>query len=110
MSLTYGKRGPTLDSPDVADFLHVHPRFMHALEFGTMPPVDLFPILMWVPDRWAPWKKEVKEIRSLHEKLYERLLTDVETRLRKGEGNGAFMETVVQNKATWGLTDRELLK
>ena len=82
---------------------------MHALEFGTMPPVDLFPILTWVPERFAKWKRIVKDIRHLHESLYDRLLKEIESRLEKGQGTGVFMEQAVEHAAEWGLDSRELV-
>ncbi|KIK54949.1 hypothetical protein GYMLUDRAFT_48339 [Collybiopsis luxurians FD-317 M1] len=61
--------GPTLQSPDIADFMNVHPRYVEALEMGTLPPVDLFPFLALVPKRWAKWKQTVEHIRHLQHSL-----------------------------------------
>lgn len=109
LGIIYGKRGPTLSSPDVVDFLNVHPKFLHALEIGTMPPVDLFPALTLVPERWAKWKRTVKNIRFLHESLYDKLLQSVENRMSSGHGSGVFMEQAIENAAEWGLSSREHL-
>ncbi|KIK56965.1 hypothetical protein GYMLUDRAFT_247492 [Collybiopsis luxurians FD-317 M1] len=65
LGIIYGQRGPTLQSPDIADFMNVHPRYVEALEIGTLPPVDLFPFLALVPKRWAKWKQTVEDIRHL---------------------------------------------
>ena len=81
---------------------------MHALELGTMPPVDIFPILKYVPARFAPWKREVNEIRHLQETLYGRLLSDVEDRIKEGILLDVFMEKAIQNADEWGL-NREML-
>lgn len=89
--------------------MHVHPRFMQILEIGTMPPVDLFPILKYVPERFAAWKQQSKEIRRLHETLYDRLLTDVEDRMKRGLSLGVFMERAIENSKEWGLNSREML-
>lgn len=82
---------------------------MHILEIGTMPPVDLFPILQYVPERFASWKRQGKEIRRLHETLYDRLLTDVEDRMKGGLSLGVFMERAIENAKEWGLDSREML-
>lgn len=106
LGIVYGKRGPRLSSPDVADFLEVHPKFMNALEIGTMPPVDLFPFLSFIPERWARWKRTVNHIRFLHETLYDRLLSNVEKRMTAENHSGAFMEQAIINAEKWGLHTR----
>ena len=107
LGIIYGKRGPTLSSPDVVDFMDVHPKFINALEIGTMPPVDLFPILTLVPERWANWKKIVRNIRHLHETLYDRLLSTVEKRMADGNGTGVFLEQMITKAQQYGLTTRD---
>lgn len=109
LAMVYGKRCPLSTSPDIRDFLYVHRRFMAALEFGTAPPVDIFPILKYVPKRYAKWKREGEEIRHLHEVLYERLTDDVIARMNSGMGNGAFMEDAVRNAQDWGMKNKEYL-
>lgn len=89
--------------------MDVHPKFLNALEIGTMPPVDLFPILTLVPERWATWKSIVSNIRHLHESLYDRLLSTVEKRLESGHGSGAFLEDAIHNAHEWGLVTRDHL-
>jgi hypothetical protein len=109
MAIIYGIRAPRATSPGAAEFLYVHPRFMNALELGTMPPVDLFPLLALVPERWAGWKRTVIRIRELHEALFESLLRIVEVRLEKGLRSGAFMEEAIKNAKEWGLDRRDFL-
>lgn len=109
LGLVYGTRGATLESPVVAEFLDLHPQFINALELGTLPPVDLFPILTFVPDRWAQWKKTVQQIRKRHETLFGQLLLDVENRLTSGQTRGAFMESAIINSEKWGLQTRDHL-
>ena len=73
---------------------------------GAHPPVDLIPIMKYIPERWASWKTEVKITRSLQRKLYFGLLEQVEARLQKGSSSGCFMETVIEKGPGFGL-DRE---
>ena len=110
LTVVYGTRGPRSSSRDVRDFVHAHRRFMNALNFGTAPPVDVFPILQYVPKYFAKWKREAAEIRSLHNQLYPRLTKQVQDRLAKGNGNGCFMEEAIQNAEKWGLKDDEWLR
>ncbi|KAH7886506.1 cytochrome P450 [Phlebopus sp. FC_14] len=108
-TITYGRRSPCITSPDVAEFLHVHPKFLAALDIGAFPPVDLFPPLKYVPESWAAWKHVVKEVRALHDKLYGRLLSAVQLRLEKGAANGSFMEDMILNARKLGFVREEIL-
>jgi hypothetical protein len=82
---------------------------MNALELGTMPPVDIFPILKYIPKRFAPWKIELKEIHDQQQAYHSRLLDVVEARLEKGIKCGVFMEDAIQHAKQWGFDRRELL-
>ncbi|KAF8520307.1 cytochrome P450 [Gautieria morchelliformis] len=106
--IVYGCRSPLITSEDVSDIIYVHPQFIDALEFGRLPPVDLFPILKLVPERFAKWKRIVKNIGSLHDTMYDRLLRKVESRMARGESTPGLMEEAIKEADEWGL-DRELL-
>jgi hypothetical protein len=82
---------------------------MNALEIGTMPPVDIFPILKYIPERFAPWKSELENIRDQHQGYNSRLLDAVEARLAKGIKCDVFMEDAIKSAKHWGLNRRELL-
>ena len=105
----YGIRGPTLDNPIVKEFLEVHPQFLHCLEFGTMPPVDLFPILTYVPEYFAGWKRIAKKVKSRHDRLFDQLLALVEKRVRDGQGIGNYMEELLEQGPFVGLPTRDHL-
>ena len=64
--------------------------------------------MKYIPERWASWKTEVKITRSLQRGLYFGLLEQVEARLKKGQPNGCFMETVIEKGPGFGL-DREAI-
>ncbi|KAF9492847.1 cytochrome P450 [Pleurotus eryngii] len=90
LGVLYGSRGPSLSSPDVADFMDVHPKFMAILEIDTAPPVDIFPVLKL-------------------EQLFDRLLSKVENRLESGQQNGALLEEAILHEREWGLISRDHL-
>jgi cytochrome P450 len=102
----FGTRGPTLDNPYVKGFLDVHPQFLHCLEFGTMPPVDLFPVLTYVPERFARWKRLSKKVKSIHDRLFDQLLVSVEKRVRDGQGIDNYMEELLEQGPSVGLPTR----
>lgn len=54
------------------------------VEPGAGPPLDLFPILKYVPERWASWKTKCREVAASHRKMYFSILERCEKRLAKG--------------------------
>ena len=76
---------------------------MYALELGKSPPVDTFPILKLVPERWAKWKRNAMDIRRRQESLFGGLLEQVQRRIEEGKENGAFMEEAIKMRQEWGL-------
>ncbi|KAF9456359.1 cytochrome P450 [Collybia nuda] len=109
MGIVYGKRSPSIYSSDMKEFFSTHHKFLHAMNIDTMPPVDLFPVLNWVPEYLVQWKKTVTDARISHEALYYRLLSTVRQRREEGRGNGCFLEQALENSEEWGLTSDELL-
>lgn len=65
------------------------------LEPGAQPPVDLLPLLKYVPTKWAKWKVLCKQVKEHQYQLYEGFVNMVEERLREERGNGSFLEGVV---------------
>ncbi|KAH8649274.1 cytochrome P450 [Xylariales sp. PMI_506] len=107
--IMYGTRGPQARSQDIHDFTYVNQRFMAALDMLAAPPVDVFPILKYVPGRFATWKQDAVEIHHLHDSLYKRLLKKVKDRMAKGQANGCLMEQAIQSAREWGLKDDDWL-
>lgn len=73
------------------------------LQPGAHPPVDLFPLLKYVPERWAPWKTICKDIRRRQRDMYFGLLSKCEDRMRNGQRNDCFMERVLDRQEEFGL-------
>ncbi len=110
LAVVYGVRGPTLQNHNVKGFMEVHPQFLDCLDvIGSMPPVDLFPFLTYIPERFARWKEYPKQIRRLQEKLYDRVLSTVEKKMVSGHGIGNLMEELVTNGPSTGIPTREHL-
>ncbi|KAJ7586994.1 cytochrome P450 [Mycena floridula] len=108
MSVLYGIRSPRYETREATAFFAMVKLWSALMEPGAHPPVDLLPFLRYVPERWAPWKKACKELRSLQRNIYLGLFDDCENRVRKGEGNGSYMEEVLEQQDVLGI-DRELI-
>ncbi len=70
---------------------------------GASPPVDMFPILKYLPEFLAPWKTEARALRRLQRQLFFTALEECEERLRLGEGNNCYLEELIQQKDEIGL-------
>ncbi|KAK7048546.1 putative cytochrome P450 [Favolaschia claudopus] len=95
LSVMYGKRAPRYDAPQTVQFFDCL-RDMNALaEPGASVLIDFFPILKLVPERWAKWKRQCLQLRTMQRALYGALLGETEDRLRRGEANGSYMEVLL---------------
>jgi len=107
LSVLFGKRAPRFSAKEVSDFFHTKHLFETIIDPGTQPPVDLIPILKYVPE-WmgASWKGLCRELRKLRRGIFLGLLTELEERNVAGDFNGSCMEILNARSKEWGL-DRE---
>lgn len=108
LSVLYGKRVPRYSTPGATAFFDMLHLWVNLLAPGAHPPVDMVPILKKVPERFARWKRLCNEVRNVQRDLYFKLLSEVESRMAHGEGNGCFMETVCARSKEWSMS-RELV-
>ncbi|CAL1708008.1 unnamed protein product [Somion occarium] len=104
LSTVFGVRSPRYENSTVTEFIDVQHRVEAALEPGAHPPIDLMPILQYVPERWASWKGICRDIRAKQRKLYVGLRDKCEARMREDRRNGSFLETLFDQKDALGLT------
>ncbi|KAF5369132.1 hypothetical protein D9757_011081 [Collybiopsis confluens] len=76
-SVVFGRRCPSYQSNDLHEFFE-SVRLWMKLASSETPPVDLFPILKYVPEKWASWKSLAKQIRTMQHKIYSRMLHQCE--------------------------------
>ncbi|KAF8191110.1 cytochrome P450 [Mycena galopus ATCC 62051] len=109
VSVLYGKRAPRYDTPEISRFFNIMHDFNTMLVPGANPPVDAIPILKFIPERWAKWKQECKRIRNLQRTLYLKMRDETKVRMRRGEGNGCYMEEVLRREKELGMDDEMTL-
>ncbi|KAJ7677832.1 cytochrome P450 [Mycena polygramma] len=107
LSVLYGKRSPRFETPETVASFEAEHAWVTLLEAGATPPMDFFPFLKYVPERWAKWKRDAANVRRMQRKLYFGLLDDTKERMRKGEGNGSYVEELVERQEELGM-DREM--
>lgn len=109
LSVFFGKRAPTSETKEVIEFFHSERLLQSIVEVGAQPPVDMIPILKYVPE-WmgASWKGLCREIKGLRRNLFFGLLSELEERNAQGDYNGSCMEKVYERADEWKL-NREMI-
>lgn len=107
LAIIFGKRSPRIETPSAKAISAVIVRWDEFLGPGATPPVDIFPILQWIPERFAPWIKEAREIRRLQTAMYSELMDECQQRTDAGDGN-FFMADVIRDQQTHGMTKDQM--
>ncbi|ESK90542.1 cytochrome p450 [Moniliophthora roreri MCA 2997] len=107
MSVLFGKRCPRYESADAKAFFKSVEAFNRALA-PSIPPVDLFPFLDYLPEKLAWWGVLAKDVERMQRDLYFGLLNECEKRMQRGEHNGSYMEELIARQKELGL-DRKII-
>ncbi|KAK7040215.1 hypothetical protein VNI00_010021 [Paramarasmius palmivorus] len=103
-SIIYGKRCPSSTTREMVTFYEIQHTLAALASPGTVPPVDKLPILAYIPERWAPWKKLAKEIRQMQRVLYSGLFEECERRITNTEdSNGCFVDDLLGQADKHGM-------
>ncbi|KAG9000126.1 hypothetical protein FRB93_012890 [Tulasnella sp. JGI-2019a] len=103
-SLMFGARTPTIRSPILESIFAIASRLHKLMEAGATPPFELIPLLKYIPQRFAPWKAQAKEVREMQRGLLFDLLDKCEARAAAGNGNGCYMEGILAKAEAYGLS------
>ncbi|KAJ7890000.1 cytochrome P450 [Mycena leptocephala] len=104
LSVLYGKRAPRYETPEITCFFNALHEWRELLA-GATPPVDALPILKYIPERWAKWKRNSKRVRTLQRELYFGLLEETKARLGCGEEDRSYVEEVLARREELGMDD-----
>ncbi|KAG9005193.1 hypothetical protein FRB90_010504 [Tulasnella sp. 427] len=108
VSIVFGQRIPRHDSPLAAKLRENSEMLDFFLQPGNIPPVDLIPAFKLVPERFAKWKTISRVQKEKIRHLYDGLVMNCEERVKRGEGNGCFVETLLERQESLGMT-REMI-
>lgn len=104
LSTTFGIRSPRYEDI-TSDFIKVNEQWEQIVQPGAAPPLDLIPSLQYLPERyWGRWKSTCQDIRTKQRDLYFNLRDMCARRMKKGESNGCFLETLIERQEKLGLT------
>ncbi|KAK7016901.1 putative cytochrome P450, partial [Favolaschia claudopus] len=103
MSVLYGKRSPRYETPQTTAFYKVQHAWQAIIAPGATPPIDLIPILRYVPERWAKWKQMCVQTRRMQRELYFGFLDETRDRVMSGNENGSYMEDALKKQDELGM-------
>jgi hypothetical protein len=108
MSIIYGQRAATYDDPMGSIIIEALAKLNLAINHGASLPLDLVPILQYIPEPFAWWKTATREIRNLEHAFMYGMLAGTEKRAERGESNDSFMDGIIAKQEQLGMT-RELI-
>ncbi|KAI0023477.1 cytochrome P450 oxidoreductase [Xylariomycetidae sp. FL0641] len=95
-SLVFGIRTKTIESEYMVRLFSLMNEWSEVLELGATPPVDSFPLLKLVPERFlGRWKSRATGVGKLMTDLYAEVLDQVQRRRADGVNRGSFMDRVL---------------
>ncbi len=79
------------------------------MEPGNTPPVDIYPLLRWVPERFfGNWISRASNVGDEMNKLYADMLNQTEARRKQHGDKGAFMDKVLDENEKLGYDRHQL--
>ncbi|EIM80810.1 cytochrome P450 [Stereum hirsutum FP-91666 SS1] len=108
-SVFCGIRSPHHSSLFSATFHKMIGEWARFLEPGHNPPVDLIPLLKYVPARWARWKRMAASLRRTQRTMYGTLIERCEAHILENDRKGAALEKIIDEREERGI-DRALLR
>lgn len=98
LSSVFGRRGADYNQPDVKEIYRVQDQFSEIIAPGNTPPVDVFPVLKYIPTFLAKWKQRAAAVRKGQQDLYVGLLRKNQARMAKGTFVNCFMDRLLSKE------------
>ena len=107
--MVFGIHCASHDDPIISDFYQCADDLDDLVRPGGHPPIDIFPFLKYVPERWAPWKELCRRLISNHQRYYSDLVDRCLARIARDHRNGSFIEYLLEDGGEYGF-DREEIR
>lgn len=105
----FGIRSASFDTPHMVDLYQMMEEWSKVMETGATPPVDIFPVLKWIPERiFGNWITRSRNVGKAMDHLYSRMVTRVKQRRLKAGSRGSFLDGVLDQQGKLGLNKNEL--
>ncbi|KAK7619193.1 cytochrome P450 [Phyllosticta citricarpa] len=96
--VVWGHRAATYDEFWGHNVYKALEKFSEAMEIGANPPVDQFPLLKWIPERFAEWKRRAIFSGKEMNKTWIKARTLVEERRRKTGSRPSIADGILDGK------------
>ncbi|KAL0953162.1 hypothetical protein HGRIS_004424 [Hohenbuehelia grisea] len=106
--LLYGQRSLSYKGTHIEKLFRMIELMNSTTDLSAHPPVDLVPILQYIPSRWALWKVLCDQLRALRTDIYGTLFSSVTQRLESGTPTDCYMEDLVRNREALGMSMEEI--
>lgn len=84
-------------------------QWSEVMETGATPPVDIVPILKWVPERFfGNWITRSRNVGKAMDKLYGRMVLHVKQRRLKSGSRGSFLDGILDQQEKLNLSPNQL--
>lgn len=105
----FGVRTPSIDDKNMKAFYNMMEEWSQVMETGATPPVDIFPFLKHVPERFFnDWRSRCLHVGRSMTKLYSRMVSHVQHRRAKAGSHGSFLDGVLDQQQKLQLNPDEL--
>ncbi|MCJ1466164.1 hypothetical protein MMC07_004783 [Pseudocyphellaria aurata] len=109
MTLLFGVRSSTPTTPHLVELYEIMEQFSQVMETGATPPVDIVPILKWVPEQvFGNWISRSRNIGKAMDMLYGRMVSHVMQRRQKCGSRGSFLDGILDQQEKLNLTRNQL--
>ncbi|OKL59931.1 hypothetical protein UA08_04854 [Talaromyces atroroseus] len=109
-SIVYGVRIPSIRSTYMDRLYEMLDEFTALLELGATPPVDFFPFLKYIPERFlGKWITKATHVKDIMESLHETMLQHVINRRTKlGSSKDTFVDNLLKDNEKLGFSHHQL--
>ena len=108
-NIVYGIRTPSVGSRHMKVLYEIMEMFSSIMEVGATPPVDILPILKYMPERfWKNWQTRAKKVGEAMGALYEKMVQRVLERRERIGNKNSMLDTVLDQQDKLQLSPNEL--
>lgn len=101
MRIIYGRRLESGHDYEARSILSI----VHELERVASPGaylVNLFPWMMWIPERLAPWKRYLRKKQRRDEAFFDTMVEETIETIAGGKGTQSWVRRWLESKDEWG--------
>lgn len=108
-SKVYGIRSPTINAPHTSKLSELVEIWARINEFGATPPIDIFPFLKWIPERFlGNWVTRTKRVHDAMHELYDGLLETIVKRREFVGSLDSLIDKLLDQQEKTGLTKHQI--